>query len=130
MNKEHLAAPGGQAVPDRELLERAARAAGMEGCVVDYDDRTVFLEDGRPASVEWNPLTDDGDAFRLAVKLGAVVGCFHSLGYSSVSIPFADNRDEAYQHEYHFDHADHAAATRRAIVVAAAALPSPTKELA
>ena len=37
---------------DREELELAARAAG-NGFVIGY----------------WNPLTDDGDALRLAVKL-------------------------------------------------------------
>ena len=61
---------------DRELLELAARAAG-----VDYEDVLrdggVFIHKGR----EWNPLTDDGDALRLAVKLGFIVEpgkCWHS----------------------------------------------------
>ena len=55
---------------DREMLELAARAAGY-----------VFGEyGGRPARqattkigtawIYWNPLDDDGDALRLAVKLG------------------------------------------------------------
>jgi hypothetical protein len=49
---------------DRELLELAAKAAGIEckktpiGFYLSDEDRN------------WNPLTDDGDAFRLAVKLG------------------------------------------------------------
>lgn len=42
---------------DRELLELAAKAAGLwdaeNGCI----------------DIPWNPLTDDGDALRLAVKL-------------------------------------------------------------
>ena len=42
---------------DRELLELAAKAAGIEDISYYLDD---FL---------WNPLTDDGDALRLAVKL-------------------------------------------------------------
>jgi hypothetical protein len=60
---------------DRELLELAAKAAGIEhdeysGCVsVDYYDS----HDGQPglklSDGVWNPLIDDGDAFRLAVKL-------------------------------------------------------------
>ena len=50
---------------DRELLELAAKAAGLNysseyGCY--FDDE---YEQGR----DWNPITDDGDAFRLAVKL-------------------------------------------------------------
>ena len=44
---------------DRELLEAAAKAAGYTAEVIQ-----TVLESGR-----WNPLTDDGDALRLAVKL-------------------------------------------------------------
>ena len=49
---------------DRELLELAAKAAGYEyakhgGYIVVY---------GIPGN--WNPLQDDGDALRLAVKTG------------------------------------------------------------
>jgi len=43
---------------DRELLELAAKAAGLE--VVT----PTMLAHG-----QWDPLTDDGDALRLAVKL-------------------------------------------------------------
>ena len=49
---------------DRELLELAAKAAG-------YNMAKVL--DGYPMYMEnygiWNPLTDDGDALRLAVQL-------------------------------------------------------------
>ena len=59
---------------DRELLELAAKAAGYKLGKVDayVDDRGKI----RPAywneteKIYWNPLTDDGDALRLAVKLG------------------------------------------------------------
>jgi hypothetical protein len=60
---------------DRELLEAAAKAAEIEGeyrtenlCVNgDWLDVTaIFLADDMGW---WNPLTDDGDALRLAVKL-------------------------------------------------------------
>jgi hypothetical protein len=48
---------------DRELLELAAKAAG-----IDYYTRAqsggMLTDNG-----EWNPLADDGDAFRLAAKL-------------------------------------------------------------
>ena len=54
---------------DRELLESAAKAAGIPiGKWVDWwiDSPEVgFWLDGD----NWNPLTDDGDALRLAVKL-------------------------------------------------------------
>ena len=81
---------------DRELLERAAKAAGVfltretmaarwpefEWCYTDepeFDGKhlngTVFCYDGRGGiggteTLSWNPLEDDGDALRLAVKLG------------------------------------------------------------
>jgi hypothetical protein len=56
---------------DRELLGLAAKAAAIE---------TVYWNDGRepyssglgfilPSNRLWNPLDDDGDALRLAVKL-------------------------------------------------------------
>ena len=49
---------------DRELLELAAKAAGYTNEVIQ-----TVLESGH-----WNPLTDDGDALRLAVKLGLLCG--------------------------------------------------------
>src|SRR3546814_5496903 len=53
------------AMDDRELLELAARATGFE--IEDDENRgLVVLSD---CGVEWNPLTDDGDALRLAVRL-------------------------------------------------------------
>jgi hypothetical protein len=55
---------------DRELLELAAKAAGLR--LDQLSGRVVRREaDGQP--VYWNPLTDNGDALRLAVKLRLVV---------------------------------------------------------
>ena len=53
---------------DRELLELAAKAAGIafEFCRPELGG---CLAGGR----WWNPLTDDGDALRLAVKLRLIV---------------------------------------------------------
>lgn len=61
---------------DRELLELAAKAAGIDhyiwvDYVLDYDSphyRQAAIQKGSSADT-WNPLTDDGDALRLAVKL-------------------------------------------------------------
>lgn len=66
----------------RELLELAAKAAGLQLCgycwVSDNegDDECSELESAfvkhRPTqelATTWNPLTDDGDALRLAVRL-------------------------------------------------------------
>ncbi|EPU0247561.1 hypothetical protein ACVT5C_005924 [Pseudomonas aeruginosa] len=61
---------------DRELLELAARAAGMNIQRSRLDDpiHRDFLMNGEgvrnpgQCSFPWNPLTDDGDALRLAVS--------------------------------------------------------------
>ncbi len=65
---------------DRELLELAAKAAGYKNYISDLG-RSIVLYDvevysevkDRRVTAEkiknWNPLDDDGDALRLAVKL-------------------------------------------------------------
>ena len=52
---------------DRELLELAAKAAGIESSIglLPKDGVSII----QPSGDKWNPLTDDADAFRLAVKL-------------------------------------------------------------
>ena len=62
---------------DKELLELAAKAAGIE--ITGLVDKTIAQPDHRTGGFivannrygesVWNPLTDDGDAFRLALKL-------------------------------------------------------------
>lgn len=95
---------------DRELLEQAAKAAGF----LNWTERTngLFIETGSfrgSSGYMWNPLTDDGDALRLAVKLGLILknrddlADAYSMEYSEKTLP-----------------ADPYAATRRAIVRAAA----------
>ncbi len=63
---------------DRELLEKAAKAAGLEiewerDLAFPFQERWVALAkcgwEGQPSWREWNPLREDGDAQRLAVKL-------------------------------------------------------------
>jgi hypothetical protein len=59
---------------ERELLEAAAKAAGMEtkweqGRGAKTGWLRARVPDSGMAFPVWNPLTDDGDAFRLAVKL-------------------------------------------------------------
>jgi hypothetical protein len=58
---------------DRELLRLAAKAAGIEA-VKDPSGVMRDCTGSNPlmnifSAPEWNPLTDDGDALRLAVKL-------------------------------------------------------------
>ncbi len=51
----------------RELLEAAAKAVGLEViCHASYPNGGVYV---KGMEDDWNPLTDNGDALRLAVKL-------------------------------------------------------------
>lgn len=63
---------------DRELLELAALAAeinDLESGVFGFFRCIGEHEDGNRCLVEWNPLANDSDALRLAVKLGLIVNC-------------------------------------------------------
>lgn len=102
---------------DRELLELAAEAAGIERIL--WNDANpggwVLTQDGRPISGQlwWNPLTDDGDALRLAVRLKLPLwmnssGCNAGEGAVCKTVDVDDTGGDIY------------AATRRAIVRAAA----------
>lgn len=51
----------------RELLEPAAKAVGFRIKISGSGD--VYIQNGINTRA-WNPLSDDGDALRLAVKLG------------------------------------------------------------
>lgn len=57
----------------REDFEMAAKAVGFDS--FDWlaaDNRmNVYTPEGRQSS--WNPITDDGDALRLAAKLGLTI---------------------------------------------------------
>lgn len=96
---------------DRELLELAAKAAGYD---VDWKEDGFYFGLGTYTPKYWNPLTDDGDALRLAVKLRLHIG----LENSAVSV-WDTGRLRNFQTEG-FLHKDEYAATRRAIVRAAA----------
>lgn len=107
---------------DKELLELAAKAAGYQYAKFGG----YIVVDGIPGN--WNPLTDDGDALRLAVKLkfnfaykpqdtdnrhpipsGVTVWLRHPASYGlshTTKLP-------AFVFEQHHDE-DHCAATRRA----------------
>ena len=63
---------------DRELLELAAKAAGH--CVAACCDGKYWkTETPESEGIEhWNPLTDDGDALRLAVKLSLEIDVHHT----------------------------------------------------
>lgn len=108
---------------DRELLELAAKAAGMR---LEWDGhpdawQPMYYEGKTYHS--WDPLTDDGDALRLAVKLrmmlddirkGYQAGCVVAVsGDSCCYEPREPNPD---------------AAMRRAIVRAAAEIGAHPKQ--
>lgn len=101
---------------DRELLELAAKAAGMpptpKGEEIPGHIQVVFSCEGRP----WNPLADDGDALRLAVVLGVEVWPINDIEITK-ALPLGLIFDEVIS-EKHGN--DKYAATRRAIVRAAA----------
>lgn len=102
---------------DRELLELAARAAGIEiqGWFGDDDNDIMFADIGPDEVIEWNPLTDDGDALRLAVKLNMQV----SVGYRRIHAVICSDSDEPSINCSEPKEGDLYAATRRAIVRAA-----------
>ena len=89
---------------DRELLENAAKAAGIPPALYETRNGMVWEPDKKVWRRAWNPLTDDGDAFRLAVKLHLPV---------EAVIAFVAQRETDWE-------TDPYAATRRAIVRAAA----------
>lgn len=91
---------------DRGLLELAAKAAG-------YWSHEYGCVDKLPRPM-WDPLADDGDALRLAVKLRLVISPTAAtvMAYE----PTTMKRGEVYE----IVEADPQAATRRAIVRAAA----------
>lgn len=115
---------------DRELLELAAKAAGHVDA--QYQDMAGWGEArygmseamysdqlfGDQGSGYWNPLVSDSDAFRLAVKLHISVAFWKedvSALLGQINMEFS----EPYE-------ACHYAATRRAIVRAAAEIGRQT----
>lgn len=98
---------------DRELLELAAKAAGIE--LRWHPDGTAY-SNTRCSDYwgVWNPLRDDGDALRLAVKCNLWIGQ-HDDG---VTVSDTYGRFVGVVEENHDN--DPYAATRRAIVRVAA----------
>ena len=118
---------------DRELLELAAKAAGMSEhkwsdawkCLGRW---TKDKDGGYFEGPCWNPLTNDGDALRLAVKLYIHVNLFPPLesdlpmGVPGFVEAWQWNGDDPVHVEYIDKGGSYEVATRRAIVRAAAAI--------
>lgn len=101
---------------DRELLELAAKAAGIDATFIDGNG--VVLDAGKTNTdpvIWWNPLTNDGDALRLAVKLKLLIDTDHCC---AMPIDKSGENPDDWSDGQLDD--DHYAATRRAIVRAAA----------
>ncbi len=106
---------------DRKLLELAAKGAGLS---VKWNDQwNCLFRDARPVSefcsewVPWRPLADDGDALRLAVRLGIGFVPYpekmEAFAQRHATGPIWVKVDDALNY-------DMEAATRRAIVLVAA----------
>ena len=99
---------------DRELLELASKACGLEEAKM----RIEFNQ--------WNPITDDGDALRLAVKLQMMIDFIKDGVWFErykqnhvVAVGYGESHYESIEHDPY-------AATRRAITRAAAEIGRTT----
>lgn len=115
---------------DQELLELAARAAGVKKTMWSDKYHIPPFPDGsiRVKPNGWDPLTDDDDALRLAVKL--------QLAFSAVNPSFIEAaifKDGEAQMTFRYGTTDSGwnndpcAAARRAIVRAAAEIGKEMK---
>ena len=96
---------------DREMLELAAKAAGHEvGGNAHIPSGGIWVSDVIGGDWIWNPLGDDGDALRLAVRLHMQVSVT-TESCRAETLPVLGVRVNG---------RDELAATRRAIVMAAA----------
>ena len=118
---------------DRELLGLAAKAAGY--CICEplrYGEFRVCNPGQNHLSFAWNPLTDDGDALRLAVRLGLHASQFPILDdgmdapLGMVEVWRVDDDDPMHV-EFLRSGDDRLVATRRAIVRAAASIGKEMK---
>lgn len=91
------------AATDRTLMELAGRVADYN-LKYSHKKNGFFFNYGKASERQWNPLDDDGDAFRLAVKCLP----FHVLSYTREDLDASGG--------------DGRAATRRAIVRLVAAM--------
>lgn len=127
---------------DRKLLELAALAAGLvyehPGLAYPAEFREQVAtwhpvtsgcdQFERIPLAEWNPLADDGDALRLAVKLNLIVECMKGQSAARTfdsryggACDFPKAQPDGCKRPYA---PDQYAATCRAIVIAAASIGS------
>lgn len=99
---------------DKEMLELAAKAAGKNFVTDDNIGFAIVDEYGFP--IPWDPLAEDGDALRLAVKLRLTVSWdrFDDSDYATATPPHTHQGYDCIADQ------DPCAAARRAITRAAA----------
>lgn len=114
---------------DRELLELAAKAAGYK---TDHPMNALRLMLDPPVAAlcipgvqtAWNPLENDGDALRLAVRLRINIDHNHAADQQRWVAADCNGCEGCYAPvscvEDDFEESERATATRRAIVRAAA----------
>ena len=126
---------------DREMLELAAKAAEWQLCGYSWigenedDDECEILESAfvkthpeQELATKWNPLTDDGDALRLAVKLCIDVS-HDAIGMKSFVYARTVFNDEIHigLSEIFDDESERHERVRRAITMAAAQIGKEMK---
>ena len=112
---------------DRELLELAAKAATID---CEWQNGSMLLHGSHSPLLQcncfyWNPIEDDGDALRLAVKIGIDIG--RGTHNNRWAVHFASSKVFSENCERNGVQ-DPYAATRRAIVRAAAEIGKALKE--
>lgn len=111
---------------DRELLELAAKAAGI--IALYWNDGNEVYSGGEGIiygdNAIWNPLTDDGDALRLAVKLDFRIDVDKDRAWAAVTMPRHLGIDSILETN---ENGDPYLAARRAIVRAAAEIGKSMK---
>jgi hypothetical protein len=108
---------------DNLLLKKAAKAAGIQNILCYEAARNCLRIGNRKRHTLWRPLTDDGDAFRLALRLKINIHHWVSAnqkGPHRVSLGYCLCEDTSMSTVYTLDGNDPDAALRRAIVETAA----------
>lgn len=112
---------------DTDLLKLAAIAAGLP-LSVEWDASTegILIGQGEGDLKVWNPLADDGEALRLAVDVGLFIELFTEGVFAQEKMgmvtarAFLNDSLASVDIDEPFEAGDPYAATRRAIVRAAA----------
>jgi len=101
---------------NRELLELAAKAAGLTPIAYFHAEESEHLLEVRPRqeNVYWAPLDDDGDAMRLAAALSI------SLRFEDIEKTVEARHPQTSYGQFEEYGTDKNKAVRRAIMLAAA----------